>query len=167
MVVENSLLLAKAEKVFDEQELKILEIAAWFHDAGFVNCYNEHEEESCNIVRKFLPDLGASDSEVEKICTLIRATKVPQTPKDYLSEILCDADLYYLGSSSFFEISEKLKQEWLFYGIIQNDEAFAERQLKFLNIHQYFTETAKKEREPGKKKIIEELSKEKHRQLSA
>ena len=36
---------------------------------------------------------------------LREATKIPQTPLTKLEEIICDADLDYLGREDFFEIS--------------------------------------------------------------
>jgi uncharacterized protein len=156
-VVKNALAIAEAELITSNQDLVLLETAAWLHDAGFINTYKNHEEEGCKIARKMLPEWGASDNEVESICELIQATKVPQNPKNILSQILCDADLFYLGSSSFYEISERLKNEWLAYGIIQDVDDFHDKQLQFLSAHRYYTPTARKLREPGKANILNEL----------
>jgi uncharacterized protein len=158
-VVSNALTLAKMENVLDESDLHILEAAAWMHDIGFLKTYKNHEDIGCQFSREWLPDFGLDQHEIEKICTLIQATKVPQKPTDKLSYILCDADLFYLGSESFFEISDRLKKEWLHYGIIKNDKEFFEKQLSFLEQHQFFTTTAKIMRNDGKEKILETLQK--------
>jgi predicted metal-dependent HD superfamily phosphohydrolase len=158
-VVNNALTLAKMENIVDESDLHILEAAAWMHDIGFLKTYKNHEDAGCTFSREWLPDFGLDQSEIEKICTLILSTKVPQKPTDGLGRILCDADLFYLGSESFFEISERLKKEWLYYGIVKDDKEFFEKQLSFLEQHQFFTTTAKIMRNEGKEKILETLQK--------
>jgi HD superfamily phosphodiesterase len=158
-VVSNALTLAKMENIIDESDLHILEVAAWMHDIGFLKTYKNHEDAGCQFSKEWLPDFGLDHYEIEKICTLIQATKVPQKPTDTLSYILCDADLFYLGSESFFEISDRLKKEWLHYGIVKNDKEFFEKQLSFLEQHQFFTTTAKIMRNEGKEKILETLQK--------
>lgn len=159
-VVKNALYLAETEKISDH-EMNILEMAAWFHDTGFINTYQHHEEESCSIATAYLTEKGASAEEINDVCRLIHATKVPQNPKTLLEKIICDADLCYLGSDAFTEISGNLKKEWLHYGILKNEYEFIEKQLKFLSHHQYFTETARREIEPKKRLILQELLREK------
>jgi predicted metal-dependent HD superfamily phosphohydrolase len=95
--------------------------------------------------------------EIEKVCELIMATKIPQSPKCHLSEIICDADLDYLGRDDFYIWSAKLKEEWLNYAIIKDEDDFFLRQLKFLNLHRYHTHDAQKRREPMKQLRLQEL----------
>jgi hypothetical protein len=78
------------------------------------------------------------------------ATKLPQTPEDHLSEIICDADLFYLGSLEYDEYAEKLFKEFKSNGILETEEEWVEMQFKFLKNHNYFTNTAKAEQNPMK-----------------
>lgn len=160
LVVKNALAIAEAELVTDKDDLVLLETAAWLHDLGFIRTYTNHEEEGCKIAREILPEWGASDKDIKIICDLILATRVPQKPKNLLSKILCDADLFYLGSSSFYEISERLKIEWITYGIVKDEEEFFKKQLTFLSNHKYFTSTARKLCESGKIKVLNELKRQ-------
>ena len=96
--------IAELEKI-DGDELILLETAALCHDIGFVRSHKEHEHLSCELAREILPEYGYSTSNIEAICTMIMATKLPQKPKNHLSEILCDADLYYLGVKRYEEYS--------------------------------------------------------------
>ena len=50
------------------------------------------------------------------------ATKVPQSPKNHLEEILCDCDLDYLGRDDFEKISNNLFSEWKEHGLVTNVE---------------------------------------------
>ena len=87
--------LAKLEGVSGE-ELTLLLTAVLFHDSGFLIQQKEHERVGCEIARKHLPDYGYSDKQIETICGMIMATRIPQTPHNKLEQIICDADLDYL-----------------------------------------------------------------------
>ncbi len=156
-VVESCLTIAANEGIEDNQDILLLETAAWLHDVGFVRSYFEHEVQSCIIAKEILPEANATVEEIEKVCELIMATKIPQTPKCHLSEIICDADLDYLGRDDFYLWSAKLKEEWLNYAIIKDEDDFFLRQLKFLNAHKYHTHDAKIRREPAKQIILKAL----------
>lgn len=79
------------------QETILVKTAALFHDSGFTVSNVNHEETGCQIARDNLPNYNYSAQDIEKICGMIMATKIPQTPKTHLEEILSDADLDYLG----------------------------------------------------------------------
>ena len=59
-----------------------------------------------------------------------------------LQEIICDADLDYLGTDDFEEIADRLRRELTEMGKIQSRKQWDEIQVKFLKQHQYFTQTA-------------------------
>jgi predicted metal-dependent HD superfamily phosphohydrolase len=82
-------------------DLIILKTAALFHDAGFLSSYEGHEEASCDLANSILPDFDYTATSIREICKLIRATQVPQKPLDKKAQILCDADLYYLGTNEY------------------------------------------------------------------
>src|SRR5690349_3155928 len=94
-VSESAEKLARAENISDD-DIILLKTAALFHDAGFLQQSNGHEEISCIMAREFLPEYGYNDNQIEHICRIIMATQIPQTPFDKLSEIICDADLSYI-----------------------------------------------------------------------
>jgi predicted metal-dependent HD superfamily phosphohydrolase len=157
-VVESSMTIAENEGITDQNKLLILESSAWFHDTGFTRMYKNHEQESCLIAKEILPGLGASPSDMDYIYELIMATSIPQTPFDMLGKIICDADLDYLGRTDFPEWSERLKQEWLNFEIITDEQDFYNRQFAFLKAYEYHTADARKRRGPQKRKYLETLS---------
>jgi len=76
---------------------------------------------------------------------------MPQQPTGHLEEILCDADLDYLGRNDYTTIAERLRQEWIFLGESEaNDEQWLLTQEKFLKAHNYFTIWSKNNRNAGK-----------------
>lgn len=145
--------IAAKENVKGE-DLKLLLTAALFHDSGFLKGPKEHEKTSCQIARKYLPQYEYTNEQIKKICGMIMATKVPQEPKTHLEEIICDADLDYLGRSDFFTIGDKLYAELCVYGILSTEEEWNRLQVRFLEAHHYFTKTAIKLRQKRKDKHL-------------
>ncbi|OKS87407.1 HD domain-containing protein [Mucilaginibacter polytrichastri] len=132
------------------QQMKLLLTAAWYHDSGFLIRTDEHEEESCRIAIDSLTDFEYSTDEIDTLCALIRATKVPQLPQNHLEQILADADLDYLGREDFWPISDKLYQELLAVGTVSNKQEWNLIQVKFLENHHFFTQTAINSRQAQK-----------------
>jgi HD superfamily phosphodiesterase len=143
-VLEHAKKLAEPEHV-SGNDLVLLCTAALLHDSGFLEGYYGHEEISCRIAKTILPGFEYATDEIERICELIMATRIPQEPKDLLAQILCDADLYYLGTDEYATDAENLYQEWFHAALIRTREEWCEAQIKFLQDHHYFTATAKNE----------------------
>ncbi|MEL6676524.1 MAG: HD domain-containing protein [Bacteroidota bacterium] len=155
-VYQSAQTLAKAEGITG-QALMLLKTAALYHDSGFIHGMDEHEQRSCEIARKHLPEFGFTSAEVKQICSMIMATKLPQSPSHKLEEILCDADLDYLGRKDFYTIGHTLFQEFKSRGIVQGEEDWNRLQVQFLHAHTYFTPTAQKLRAPQKARYLAEL----------
>ncbi len=158
-VVKQALHIANCEGICDAQDLLILETAALFHDTGFTRVYKGHEAESCRIALQKLPESGASNAEIERIQEVIMATKIPQSPRNILEKILCDADLDYLGRHDYQQVAALLEQEWLTYNLLNTDNHFNDIQIHFLERHQYFTDYSIHHREPVKRLHLENLRK--------
>ena len=141
--IEHCALIAETEGISDH-ELDLLLTAAAFHDAGFLHKYTGHEEVSCQLAREFLPQFQFSETDIEAICEIIMATKIPQTPLNKLSTILCDADLFYLGTDDYGSTAEKLYTEFYHEGIVNDKMEWQRQQASFLKNHAYFTHTAQK-----------------------
>jgi len=139
------------------EEIKLLKTAALWHDIGFINVYNDHEEEGCEIAKKFLPGYGYSAEEINKICGMIMATKIPQSPKNKLEEIIADADLEYLGTNSAVETSTHLFMELRHLNPSLTKEKWNDIQISFLKQHHYFTVFCKKNSEPAKLLYLQAL----------
>src|SRR3954454_4305500 len=133
--------LATAEQVI-EQDLQLLFSAALLHDIGFTETVKDHEEKSCEMSRCLLPSYGFDATSIETVCELIMATKLPQQAHTHLAQILCDADLYYLGTDLFFVFGERLFKEMSTLHLIGSWDEWNELQVQFLNSHHYFTATA-------------------------
>lgn len=157
-VLDSAKMIAKSENVTLE-EINLLLVAAAYHDCGFLNKYKNHEEESCEIARAALPKFGFDNVSVVKVCDMIMATKVPQNPRSKIAEILCDADLDYIGTNRFKRTGDQLYDELIARKAIPNRETWDHIQVKFLSTHRYYTKFSKENRQPTKELHIVALKK--------
>jgi uncharacterized membrane-anchored protein YitT (DUF2179 family)/predicted metal-dependent HD superfamily phosphohydrolase len=145
--------LAAGENLIGK-ELVLLKTAALFHDSGFLQSPHEHEAQSCTIAKRFLPDYGYSEEQIESICRMIMTTKLPQSAEDHLSQLLCDADLY----GNEYEIyAHKLYKEFRKNKVVETEIEWQLKQAEFLSSHRYFSRTARHEREETKQKNLQYL----------
>jgi predicted metal-dependent HD superfamily phosphohydrolase len=133
--------LALMENV-TEEDVTLLLTAVLFHDAGFLVQQKEHEKIGCDIAKQYLPNYDYTPMQIERICGMIMATRIPQTPHNLLEQIICDADLDYLGRDDFFTIGNNLYDELCMYGLLQTENDWNKLQVRFLENHNYFTESA-------------------------
>ncbi len=155
-VVTEVELIGWAEGV-SEEEVLLLKTAALYHDSGHIKGYDNHEYHGCQLAREYLPGYNFSPDQIEKICDLIMATKMPPNPKNLLEKIMCDSDLDYLGRSDFIPVSNSLYEELREQNKINSFEEWNKLQVKFISAHQYYTKTARNLREVNKQKQIERI----------
>ncbi len=148
--------LAKAEGLSDP-DILLLKTAALFHDSGFLEHHQNHEEASCKMARQHLPGYGYTNDQVGAICEMIMATKLPQSPRSHAAQCLCDADLYYMGTDQYEANAEKLFTEFKKTGFVKSRTDWLLKQADFLSAHTYFTKTGREEREPQKRLVLQKL----------
>lgn len=150
--------LALMEGVLGD-DIFLLKTAALYHDAGFIKQYAKNEDVGAALAQEVLPQFGYTQQQIEVIGQLISVTKIPHQPTNHLEEIMCDADLDYLGGDNFHQTADKLKLELMERKIVTTDKDWDELQIKFLESHKYFTKTALQLRQKNKEKRIEEIKK--------
>lgn len=155
-VYESAERLAEEEGI-PEYEIRLLLTAALFHDSGFTVSPKGHEGLGCQIARLHLPDFEYTEEEIMRICGMIMATMIPQTPTNLLEEIICDADLDYLGRSDFPRVGNLLFKELKDNNVVQTEEEWDLLQIKFLTQHHYFTASAIRTRGPVKEMYLNYL----------
>lgn len=152
--------IAHSEKL-SEYEIQLIKTAALFHDAGFLTTYKNHEQASCAIARAVLPNYGYAKEEIEAIIKLIMVTELPQLPSNIAEKVMCDADLFYLGTDKYLAIAEDLYEEFNHEGLIRSRKEWEKKQIQFLKSHQYFTKTAMTQYGLRKQQNLVLLTKEK------
>jgi len=156
-VVEQCERIAKKEKV-EKSIIADIKLAAWLHDIGYIWEPNRHEARGSEYARSILTELNFPKSKIDLITGMIMATKIPQSPKNKYEEIICDADLDYLGREDYIENSNGLLQEIKLNREITEID-WLNIQDKFLKAHCYFTNESINRRESkkqGRIKIIQE-----------
>lgn len=147
--------LAEHERL-DVGDRQLLEAAALFHDTGFTKQYFKNEPIGAELAAARLPQFGFEPKEIATVERLILATAYPGNPKDLLEEIICDADLEYLGRPDFKEVSSGLFREFLDQGIVKSEGDWLKLQVDFLKNHYFHTSTARRLWGDGQKKNLEE-----------
>ena len=143
-----------------DDDLEILQIAAWFHDLGHIKTWEGHEEVSAKLAEEYLNNINYPQDSIKKVVGCILATKIPHNPHNQLEEIICDADIAHIGSKSFFDLSDLLKLE------IENrknkkisDSEWLDKNIEFITKSKFFTKYAKQTFEDRKNLNILKLQK--------
>lgn len=126
-------------------EREALVIAAWFHDAGYIEKYKGHEEESVKIFQEFAAENQLDSKTSDLVEELILSTRHTQAPEGILQEILHDADIINIGTSHFFERADLLRVEWeRFLDKKFTNPEWEKIQIDFLVSTQFYTDFAQK-----------------------
>ncbi|MBC8041838.1 MAG: HD domain-containing protein [Rhizobacter sp.] len=127
-------------------DLETVTLAAWFHDAGLTETYEGHEPRGAELAAQFLRQNGFAEERIAQVSDCILATVMPQQPKTLLAEVLCDADLWHLGSKNYFEKSDLLRIEWQSVsGKTYTDALWIQTNIDFFTSHPFHTRFAQVE----------------------
>ncbi len=156
-VVNAAMEIAKHYPLSEEDQFVLLS-AAWFHDVGYFDDITNHEEKSAKQAQLFLQSEGVSQEIIDRVTNCILATKMPQQPKNLVEQILCDADLFHLGTEDFSKNNKKIREECkMLQHRYFTKKDWSAKSIYFLKSHQYHTEYARKMLNSGKEKNKENL----------
>ncbi|MEM9052598.1 MAG: Pycsar system effector family protein [Bacteroidota bacterium] len=150
-----------AKEGVDANTQNLLKVAAWFHDLGYLNKTDGHEELSAEMAEEFLSNKGVSEDERQIVRKIILATEMEYQPQDLLEELIRDADLAHLGLDEGEERSELLRQE---KGILLNAPIKRSQWIKmnvdFFETYHYYTKSANEKYGAKKQAYLESLKTE-------
>ncbi|RZL18664.1 MAG: phosphohydrolase [Pedobacter sp.] len=165
-VVENAVKLANHYQLSD-QDFFIVLSASWFHDIGYLFSKTDHEAKGSELCIEFLKDKGLNSDVMEKITGCIMATKMPQSPTGLLQEIVCDADLFHLGTASFNDRNKLMRQEAQAFSIEKIDkDLWREKTIGLLHKHHFHTDYSKELLNQKKAENLAQLEKKSINQIS-
>ena len=156
-VVNAATQIGEYYKLSDE-DFFVLLTAAWFHDIGYFDDMAHHEEKSVARARRFLNSEQVEQRLIDRISDCIMATRMPQKPASLVEQILCDADLFHLGTEEFAKNNKVILKECkLLYNkyIAKND--WNKKTIQFLKSHHYHTGYAREVLNSGKERNREGL----------
>lgn len=155
-VVEAALVFAEKEKI-NANEKDIIQTAALYHDAGFLMQYEHNEELAVKLINEILPSFNYSKDQIAIIGEIILTTRINASPQTLLEKIMHDADYDYLGKKNVKKIADSLYFELKENGESYTEKEWIEIQIKFLDNHQYYTDSAIHLRGDNKLKYINYL----------
>lgn len=167
-VVEKATELADLCNVTNKEKEQLI-LTAWFHDTGFTKRYQQHEQESINIVEKFLKNENCSPKDIAVVTNLIMATELNSVPKTLLEKIIRDADCSHIGSKNYNNSLELLRKEWE----LTCKKSFSElnwlnENILFLTTkHKFYTNVAARKWDKTKSKNLAALLKLKKQEAKA
>jgi hypothetical protein len=100
-----------------------------------------------------------TDHQIEQVCKLILATRIPPEPSNLMEKIIIDANFDHIGRVDFLIESDRLFQEYRALGKASTKKEWNESQIHFLKNFDFFTTAAKKMREVSKEQQIENIIK--------
>jgi predicted metal-dependent HD superfamily phosphohydrolase len=138
---------AAARQIADHYQLNdtdffIVNTAAWFHDIGYLTGNGPgHEERGAGMAASFLAGTGVQQGVIDAIRGCILSTKLPQRAEGLLQQIVCDADLFHLGTDEFGEINKLVRKEAeAMQGKKISKEEWRRGTIGFVESHQYYTD---------------------------
>lgn len=152
--------IMKNTPVSEEDQEKVL-VALWFHDTGYIECALNHEERSVEVMKAFLHQENYPENYIADVEKLILATKIHYEPQNLLEKIVKDADFSHFAGHDYSDISDALRKEWELTNVrcFSNEEWNAGNLDMLKNKHTFYTDYAKENWEPLKKKNIKKIEK--------
>jgi len=137
-----------------EDDMYMLQTAAWFHDTGqLIQQGQGHEKRSVNLLKEHVGHLNITKSLLDKISAVILATTESVVPHTLLEKIIRDADTYHFGTSLFRQTDPLVRQEFeLFSGKVLTN--WFAGSIKLLMHHRYYTDYCANKLNEGKLKNI-------------
>ncbi len=144
-----------------DKSVTVVMLACWFHDISYHESADDHEHKSAEAAEAFLSEQGVDSETIQLVKNCILATRIPQSPRNQLEQIVCDADLAHLGSKDYWEKNRLLRAEFeKNRGAPFTNSEWWQLNIGFFAGHSYFTPFARSRFEEGKKENLSRLQTE-------
>lgn len=157
-VVANAVRIANHYRL-EDKETFIVVTAAWFHDTGYSTGEAEgHEKRGAEMAAEFLRSEEVDEDVIFEVQGCILATVWPQNPANFLQQVVCDADLFHLGTPEFGDWNKLVRKEAeqrLGRKIDKTD--WRRSTIRLLENHEYQTDYCRDLLDKQKKKNLEKL----------
>lgn len=157
-VVANAVKIANHYRL-EDKETFIVVTAAWFHDTGYSTGEAEgHEKRGAEMAAEFLRSEAVDEEVISEVQGCILATVWPQNPANFLEQVVCDADLFHLGTPEFGDWNKLVRKEAeqrLGRKIDKTD--WRRSTIRLLENHEYQTDYCRDLLDKQKKKNLEKL----------
>lgn len=157
-VVNNVRTIALAEGV-NEEDTEILLLAAWFHDAAYIEGPTDHELRSGVMAVEYLTANGYPADKAARVASLIKVTKLGINPETRDEMIMRDADCSHFSDLNYCDLSQLLREEWK----ITQGKEFSDLEWALINRnvliheHRFYSDYGKEKLQPLKEANIARL----------
>ncbi len=115
-------------------DTKVLALAAWFQDLGYVERHEDHQKSSIRLLEAFFEKEKGDPRVLEEVKTVILGANEPD-PEGLLARALHDVNASWLGEKRFFGLNNLLRLErenleGLQISLVDWQTAMAERLVK-------------------------------------
>lgn len=143
----------------EDEDFFVVLTAVWFHDMGyFSGDAANHEEKGAGDAAAYLKGLGVDDTIISKVRGCILATKLPQSPVTLLEQIVCDADLFHLGTDEFAGRNKLMRKECeISFARKISKEEWRESSIRLFQSHHYHTDYCKNLLDKKKQENLDRL----------
>jgi len=142
----------------NDEDFFIVTAAAWFHDTGYFEDALNHEVKGAELATNYLKSLAVNKEVIDKVAGAILSTRIPQKPTNQLEDILCDADLFHLGTEDFRKKGKLMhKEAELLYGKDISKKEWRKKDIQFLESQHYHTDYTKLLLDDQKQKNIDKI----------
>ncbi|MEZ4793894.1 MAG: DUF5706 domain-containing protein [Flavobacteriaceae bacterium] len=143
----------------------LLQLAAWFHDTGYIHSDENHEVRSAEIAQAYLQEQQLPQEQIDTVIRLIRVTQMAVQPTTLLEKIMKDADCGHVASYAYFDLSEALRQELVAKkGTDLTKKQWLEQNNDFFQNHTFYTPSAQEHWSAGKQHNQEVLAQKQQQQ---
>lgn len=151
-------------------DICLIQIAAWFHDTGFIKEYDNHEKISISIAEDFLNERTIPEVNIYQVVNLIRITKPDLIPTSKMEKVIKDADVLNIGTNDFFVKNILLKKEReIITRVFVSEKAWFESTYSFIVHTDFYTDYAKAKYGDVRKdniELLEEISRSKNKSIN-
>ncbi len=139
-VVKATMQIANHYQLSDK-DFFIVMTGAWFHDTGYFEDMQNHEQMGADLAVDFLKKNDVPADVRDAVMQVILSTKMPQKPTNQLENILCDGDLFHLGSEDFTKKRKLMHKEIeLLYNKDISKNEWRKKDIEFLESQEYHTD---------------------------
>lgn len=156
-VVKATIQIANHYQLSDK-DFFIVTTGAWFHDTGYFEDLQDHEQKGAELAMAFLKQKEVPADIRDAVMQVILSTKMPQRPTNQLENILCDGDLFHLGSTDFTKKRKLMHKEVeLLHALKFSKDEWRRKDIDFLESQHYHTDYCALLLNDQKAKNIEKL----------
>ncbi|MBQ6924402.1 MAG: S8 family serine peptidase [Kiritimatiellae bacterium] len=132
--------------------------AALMHDQQYAADPGDHEEASAKEAAIVARVYGYTETFAANVAALIKATKPECRPTTLQEKIICDADLFHIGTPAYAARSAALRREFAAQGRPFSDAKWRRHEIEFLSAHRFHLPWLERERRAEREAAVRALS---------